>query len=213
MYRFVSMLGGCVRVFALFRRCCVGGTQLRKCMLGLKGGAGAETTLAALAFHIQLWATPGNSRQFQATPCPRHHRIRVEFAKPKFALRTSPWGERWKPQMLEGFVEQYLLRYLGDYIFGVDKQNLSVTTWRGQIHLRSARLKQEVVELLNLPFKLIFGEAADLKINVPWNRLGSRPVVVELTGLRVLLGPKPATEWSNEEELRRVQLARPCDFV
>ena len=110
--------------------------------------------------------------------------------------------------MLESFVEQYLLRYLGDYIFGVDKQNLSVTTWRGEIHLRSARLKQEVVELLNLPFKLIFGEASDLKISVPWNRLGSRPVVVELTGLRVLLGPKPATEWSNEEELRRVQLAR-----
>ncbi|CAJ1444937.1 unnamed protein product [Effrenium voratum] len=110
--------------------------------------------------------------------------------------------------MLEGFVEQYLLRYLGDYIFGVDKQNLSVTTWRGEVHLRSARLKQEVVELLNLPFQLFFGEVADLKINVPWNRLGSRPVVVELTGLRVLLGPKPSTEWSNEEELRRVQLAR-----
>ena len=27
-----------------------------------------------------------------------------------------------------------------------DKQNLSVTTWRGEIHLRSARLKQEVVD-------------------------------------------------------------------
>ena len=38
-------------------------------------------------------------------------------------------------------------------------------------------------------------------------------MVVELTGLRVLLGPKPATEWSNEEELRRVQLARPRDSV
>lgn len=37
---------------------------------------------------------------------------------------------------------------------------------------------------------------------------GDFQVVVELTGLRVLLGPKPATEWSNEEELRRVQLAR-----
>ena len=38
--------------------------------------------------------------------------------------------------------------------------------------------------------------------------MGSRPVVVELTGLRVLLAPKPSSEWSNEEELRRVQLAR-----
>ena len=38
-------------------------------------------------------------------------------------------------------------------------------------------------------------------------------MVVELTGLRVLLGPKPATEWSNEEELRRVQLARPADSM
>ena len=27
-----------------------------------------------------------------------------------------------------------------------DKQNFSVTTWRGEIHLRSARLKQEVVD-------------------------------------------------------------------
>ncbi|CAL1174106.1 unnamed protein product, partial [Cladocopium goreaui] len=132
---------------------------------------------------------------------PYQSRVRSHF------LRCGQIKRRLK-EALEGFVEQYLLRYLGDYIFGVDKQNLSVTTWRGEIHLRSARLKQEVVELLNLPFKLIFGEAADLKINVPWNRLGSRPVVVELTGLRVLLGPKPATEWSNEEELRRVQLAR-----
>lgn len=105
-------------------------------------------------------------------------------------------------------MEQYLVRYLGDYIAGLDKQNLSVSTWRGQIHLRSARLKQEAVELLNLPFQLIYGEIGDLKVNVSWTFLGSRPVVVELERLRLLLGPKPVAEWSEEEERRRVQLHR-----
>jgi len=109
--------------------------------------------------------------------------------------------------MFEGIVEQYLLRYLGEYIVGLDKQNLSVSALKGQIHLRNARLKQEAVELLNLPCQLIYGEVGTLKISFLWrNVLGSRPVVVELSQFLLKLGPKP--EWSEDEERRRVQLHR-----
>lgn len=111
--------------------------------------------------------------------------------------------------MVTALVERYLLRYLGEYVVGVDKDHLQVG-WSGEIYLRQARLKQEAVELLNLPFRIVFGEVGVLKVsNTLSPAIGaSRPLVVELSQLTVWLGPKPESAWSEEEEKRRVQLHR-----
>mmetsp|Transcript_20909 Transcript_20909/g.17463 ORF Transcript_20909/g.17463 Transcript_20909/m.17463 type:complete len:198 (-) Transcript_20909:83-676(-) len=62
--------------------------------------------------------------------------------------------------------------------------------------------------MLHLPIKLIHGKLGSLHVHVPWNRLGSSPIVIELDNLYLVVEPKKREEWSQEYEVSRLKASR-----
>jgi vacuolar protein sorting-associated protein 13A/C len=56
--------------------------------------------------------------------------------------------------MFEKILEKVLLNYFGRFIDGLNKNNLKLGVWSGNVVIENVNLKPEVIELLELPFKL-----------------------------------------------------------
>lgn len=97
--------------------------------------------------------------------------------------------------MFEGLLEKILQSRLGQYIDGLDRKNLSMGVWSGNILIENACLKSSAFDKFKLPFRIKFGKIAKLKATVPWMSLSSSPVEIILDSLMVILVSKPKHEW------------------
>jgi vacuolar protein sorting-associated protein 13A/C len=97
--------------------------------------------------------------------------------------------------MFESILERILISRLGKYIAGLDKNHLSIGVWSGDIVLENAYLKPELVKMLGLPLFLKYGKVTRLHVKVPWTKLSSAPVEVELSGVYVLLHQENQDQW------------------
>ena len=89
--------------------------------------------------------------------------------------------------MFEAKLAAVLQQYLGDYVHGLDKESLKISVWKGDVVLRNLRLKADALKFLGIAGLVVkAGLLGSLTIKVPWNKLGSEPVVVEFDRLYVL---------------------------
>lgn len=102
--------------------------------------------------------------------------------------------------MFEGLLEKILLAKLGKFIAGLDKDNLKVALWSGDIILENVYLKKDALLMFQLPLFLELGKIKRLRIKVPWTRLGSSPVEIFLGGLYIVVVPQEKSSWSFSEE-------------
>lgn len=110
--------------------------------------------------------------------------------------------------MLESVVERLLSRYLAQYVRGISRDKLSVAVWSGNVELEDLQVKPEVSDILGIPFRVVWGRVQKIKLTIPWSRLGTAPVCVEVAGLHVLLHPKPIPEQSDEELIQQLRQAK-----
>jgi vacuolar protein sorting-associated protein 13A/C len=101
--------------------------------------------------------------------------------------------------MFEGLLEKILLAKIGKYIVGLDKDNLKVGVWGGDITLENVYLKPDALLLLQLPLLILYGKIVKLVIKVPWSKLSSSPVEVRLEGLSVILSTQQKQRWDYSE--------------
>lgn len=93
--------------------------------------------------------------------------------------------------MFEQAIAYYLNEYLGAYVEGIDKEALSVSVVKGDVTLRNSRIKPDALSRhLDLPVSVRAGVLDTLTLTVPWNALGSTPVVVAMDGLYLLVRAK-----------------------
>ena len=89
---------------------------------------------------------------------------------------------------------------VGKYVQGLDAKSLNVAVWSGKIELSGLKLDVDAVndELgrraraapnLALPIRVCDGRFDTLKIEVPWARIASRPVVIRASGFEVTVEP------------------------
>jgi vacuolar protein sorting-associated protein 13A/C len=97
--------------------------------------------------------------------------------------------------MFETILERILISRLGKYIAGLDKNHLSIGVWSGDIVLENAHLRPEVVKMLGLPLCLVYGKITRLYVKVPWTKLSSAPVEVELSGVYIVLRQEDQDRW------------------
>ena len=105
---------------------------------------------------------------------------------------------------MEGVVAAILQRLLGHYVLGLERRNLRLAVWSGRVVLENLSLRPDA--LLGLvPAKLQVGTIGRLEMVVPWHKLGSMPVSLELHDVYVLATPlNEETSWRPEaEEARR----------
>ena len=106
-------------------------------------------------------------------------------------------------EMLEGILASVISRLAGKYVDGIDKQAAEMSVWKGEIRLKKLALKSTALDDLDLPVKLVFGSLQELQLDIPWKNLRSRPVVVKITGLYMVVRPNNNPSTSAEEQRER----------
>lgn len=95
--------------------------------------------------------------------------------------------------MLSRLVANLLTSRLGKYLSGLD--TLTVALWSGQIHVSNVQVRSDLFHHLDLPFDLVSGVVGRLEVTVPWTKLTSESVRIELHDLILLVRPLEKTEW------------------
>ena len=88
-----------------------------------------------------------------------------------------------------------MLKYLGDYVNGIDTKNLNIAIFKGNVVIENVSIKPEVLDRIELPIKLLFSSIGKLSLTVPWKSLGSQPVEILLENLFIVLQLKDEKEW------------------
>ena len=96
--------------------------------------------------------------------------------------------------MFEGLLEQLLLRLVGEYVDGLNRDRLHVSVWQGDVVLTDLKLKPGALDFLELPIRIIEGKLCRLTIKVPWHRIHSEPVCIAIDGVHVLCAPRTAAD-------------------
>ncbi|XP_034729846.1 vacuolar protein sorting-associated protein 13B-like isoform X2 [Etheostoma cragini] len=90
--------------------------------------------------------------------------------------------------MLESYVTPILMSYVNKYIKNLKPSDLQLSLWGGDVVLSKLDLKLDVLEQeLKLPFTFMSGHIHELRIHVPWTKLGSEPVVITINTMECIL--------------------------
>lgn len=123
-----------------------------------------------------------------------------------------------------------LMSYVNRYIKNLKPSDLQLSLWGGDVVLSKLELKLDVLEQeLKLPFTFLSGHIHELRIHVPWTKLGSEPVVITINTMECILKLKdgmqddhescgsnstnPSTTENTKSSVkpRRIQQAAPTD--
>nr|XP_061789029.1 intermembrane lipid transfer protein VPS13B-like [Nerophis lumbriciformis] len=131
--------------------------------------------------------------------------------------------------MLESYVTPLLMSYVNKYIKNLKPSDLQLSLWGGDVVLSKLDLKLDVLEQeLKLPFTFMSGHIHELRIHVPWTKLGSEPVVITINTMECILKLRDGDQDDHESgssstsrsvsesskaagKPRRVQQAAPSD--
>ncbi|XP_069076646.1 intermembrane lipid transfer protein VPS13B isoform X1 [Pleurodeles waltl] len=101
--------------------------------------------------------------------------------------------------MLESYVTPILMSYVNRYIKNLKPSDLQLSLWGGDVVLSKLELKLEVLEQeLKLPFTFLSGHIHELRIHVPWTKLGSEPVVITINTMECILKLKDGAQDDHE---------------
>ena len=102
--------------------------------------------------------------------------------------------------MAKNAILDVLSSTIGRYVKNLDADALNVAVWSGKIELSNLSVNREAVNAeltrraheapnLHVPFRVVDGEFESLKIEVPWARITSRPMVLRAKGLSIVVEP------------------------
>uniref|UniRef100_UPI00398E377D intermembrane lipid transfer protein VPS13B-like isoform X8 n=1 Tax=Pristiophorus japonicus TaxID=55135 RepID=UPI00398E377D len=101
--------------------------------------------------------------------------------------------------MLESYVTPILMSYVNRYIKNLKPSDLQLSLWGGDAVLSKLELKLDVLEQeLKLPFTFLSGHIHELRIHVPWTKLGSEPVVITINTMECILKLKDDAQDDHE---------------
>ncbi|XP_012498983.1 PREDICTED: vacuolar protein sorting-associated protein 13B [Propithecus coquereli] len=101
--------------------------------------------------------------------------------------------------MLESYVTPILMSYVNRYIKNLKPSDLQLSLWGGDVVLSKLELKLDVLEQeLKLPFTFLSGHIHELRIHVPWTKLGSEPVVITINTMECILKLKDVLQDDHE---------------
>ena len=77
-------------------------------------------------------------------------------------------------------VAAVLQKALGAFIEGIDADSLRASIWNGDVVLRGLSLKTSALEALQLPVRVLAGSLGEVRVQVPWRKLRSEPIVISI---------------------------------
>ncbi|XP_055010645.1 LOW QUALITY PROTEIN: intermembrane lipid transfer protein VPS13C [Boleophthalmus pectinirostris] len=116
--------------------------------------------------------------------------------------------------MFEALVSDLLNRFIGDYVENLDKSQLKIGIWGGNVVLENLKVKENALSEFDVPFRVKAGQISKLTLKIPWKNLYSEAVVATLEGLYLLVVPgstikyDAAKEEKYQQELKQRELQR-----
>ncbi|KAM3927460.1 intermembrane lipid transfer protein VPS13C isoform 2-T2 [Leptodactylus fuscus] len=107
--------------------------------------------------------------------------------------------------MLESVVADLLNRFLGDYVENLDRSQLKLGIWGGNVSLENLKIRENALSELDVPFKVKAGQIDKLILKIPWKNLYGDAVVATLEGLYLLVVPGASIKYDAEKEERNLQ--------
>ncbi|XP_016940577.3 intermembrane lipid transfer protein Vps13 [Drosophila suzukii] len=104
--------------------------------------------------------------------------------------------------VFEAVVTDVLNKVLGDYIENLDRNQLKIGIWGGDVVLQNLKIRANALDELDLPVQLIYGYLGKLVLKIPWKNLYSQPVVVNIEDLYVLVSPNNNVRYNAEKEAK-----------
>ena len=97
--------------------------------------------------------------------------------------------------MLESWLAPLLMQLLGDYVKPecFDSNSVHLSVWGGYCALSNLELKPEALDVLQLPVALKRGFIGRIEFQLPWGTPGTKPTVVKIDEVYLLLETK--YEW------------------
>lgn len=83
----------------------------------------------------------------------------------------------------------FLVNILGEFVDGLNEENLKVGVWGGKIKLTNLQINKTGLEKMNLPLTVKEGYLDTLEVKIPWTNLDKQAVQITITGVHLLVGP------------------------
>lgn len=103
--------------------------------------------------------------------------------------------------MFESLLERILFSYFGKWIAGIDKNNLHLGVWSGNVQIENVGLSTEAIDNLNMPVILKYSFIQKLSLKIPWSKLSTMPVEILIENVYAILGPKNTNLWKFTDNL------------
>ncbi len=88
---------------------------------------------------------------------------------------------------LESYIAPLLLGYIDKYV-KLKKEDFQLSLWGGDAVLNKLDLRLDVIEgAIQLPITFKSGHIHELRIHVPWTKLGSEPIVITINTIECIL--------------------------
>ncbi|XP_049870372.1 intermembrane lipid transfer protein Vps13 isoform X3 [Pectinophora gossypiella] len=116
--------------------------------------------------------------------------------------------------VFESIVVDVLNRFLGDYVENLNRSQLKLGIWGGDVVLQNLVLKQNALEELNIPMQTVYGHLGKLTLKIPWKNLYGASVEATIDRLFLIVNPNaevkydPVKEEKNELAAKQAELAR-----
>ncbi|XP_071370321.1 intermembrane lipid transfer protein VPS13C-like isoform X2 [Centroberyx affinis] len=110
--------------------------------------------------------------------------------------------------VFESLVSDLLNRFIGDYVENLDKSQLKIGIWGGNVVLENLKVKENALSEFDVPFKVKAGQIGKLTLKIPWKNLYNDAVVATLDGLYLLVVPGATIKYDAVKEERYLQEAK-----
>ncbi|KAL8196982.1 UNVERIFIED_CONTAM: Vacuolar protein sorting-associated protein 13C, partial [Gekko kuhli] len=115
--------------------------------------------------------------------------------------------------VLESVVADLLNRFLGDYVENLNKSQLKLGIWGGNVALDNLQVKENALSELDLPFRVKAGQIDKLTLKIPWKNLYGEAVIATLEGLYLLVVPGASIKYDAEKEEKYLQASKQKDLA
>ena len=93
--------------------------------------------------------------------------------------------------MLEKVVSEVVSKLLGDYVEGIEDEDMQFSLRQGRVRLQNLRLAPQLFHQFGLPLDIAEGVIKELEIAIPWGNLLSQPLQFRVDGIFLLAKPHP----------------------
>ncbi|CAG0918881.1 unnamed protein product [Notodromas monacha] len=102
--------------------------------------------------------------------------------------------------VFESVVTDLLNRFLGAYVENLDRSQLKLGIWGGDVVLRNLRLKKNALDSMDLPVRVSHGFLEKMELKIPWTNLYKAPVIAVIDGVFLIAVPKSTVEYDAAKE-------------